>query len=60
MGEKASPLDDVYSIGATIYDLVTGDPPFFRGAIREQALAKVPPSTGAAPRRKLGREMGKP
>jgi len=58
MGEKAMPSDDIYSIGATIYDLVTGLPPFFRGAIHEQALAKVPPSM-AQRRSELGRE-GKP
>ncbi len=38
MGEKSAPSDDIYSISATVYDLLTGDPPFFRGAIREQAL----------------------
>lgn len=58
MGEKATRADDIYSIGATIYDLLTGTPPFFRGAIREQTLAKVPPSM-AARRRELGR-AGKP
>ncbi len=58
MGEKAAPADDIYSIGATIYDLVTGDPPFFRGAIRDQTLMKVPPSMTER-RKELGR-VGKP
>jgi tRNA A-37 threonylcarbamoyl transferase component Bud32 len=58
MGERAVPADDIYSIGATIYDLLTGDPPFFRGAIRDQTLMKVPP-TMTERRKELGRS-GKP
>lgn len=55
MGERALPSDDIYAIGATVYDLMTGDPPFFRGSIREQTLAKAPPSMGER-RRELGRQ----
>jgi tRNA A-37 threonylcarbamoyl transferase component Bud32 len=58
MGERAVPGDDIYSIGATIYDLLTGDPPFFRGAIRDQTLMKVPPSM--TERRKELSRNGKP
>jgi serine/threonine protein kinase len=43
-GEDASVLDDIYGIGATIYDLLTGTPPFYKGEIYAQLRESAPPS----------------
>lgn len=42
-GERASTLDDIYSVGATIYELLTSKPPFYSGGVERQIHEKVPP-----------------
>ena len=43
-GEHGTHLDDIYSLGASVYELLTSKPPFYVGNIDRQIREKVPPS----------------
>src|SRR6266516_2672931 len=43
-GERGSHLDDIYSLGASVYELLTSKPPFYVGNIDRQIREKIPAS----------------
>ena len=43
-GERGTHLDDIYSLGATIYDLLTSKPPFYSGSLDRQIHERIAPS----------------
>jgi TolB-like protein/Tfp pilus assembly protein PilF len=41
-GERGTHLDDIYSLGASVYELLTSKPPFYVGNIDRQIREKTP------------------
>jgi serine/threonine-protein kinase len=43
-GDRSTHLDDIYSLGVTIYELLASKPPFYSGNIDRQICERVAPS----------------
>ncbi len=57
LGEDPSPSDDIYAVGALLFELLSSKPPFFGGHVATQ-VREVTPPTIAERRKKLRIEGG--